>query len=225
MGQLAKQIEYPRYCSLDEYFKLAAESVEKLEYRGNRVFPLRGELVAMAGGTEYHGLIAANVGGAMWSRLRGKQCRFYASDFRVGVRNYPTFTYTDGHVICGPTQLDDRDPTKQTALNPTLIVEVLSPSTEAYDRGAKFKRYMHAESLQEYVLVSQEEPRVEVFFRQPGGTWLLTPYSGLDATARLRSIDVELPLAEVFLNVVFPPDPDKAASSEASPSTLDSSAK
>ena len=208
MGQPAKKIEYPRYCSLDEYFKLAAESLEKLEYRGNRVFPLRGELVAMAGGTEYHGMMVANVGGAIWSRLRGKPCRFYASDFRVGVRSYPTFTYTDGHVICGPTVLDDRDPTNQTALNPTLIVEVLSPSTEAYDRGAKFKRYMHAESFQEYVLVSQEEPRIEVFFRQAGGTWLLTPCVGMTAVASLRSIDVDLPLAEAYLNVVFPPEVD-----------------
>jgi Uma2 family endonuclease len=209
MGQPAKQIEHPRYCSLEEYFKLAAESVDKLEYRGNRVFPLRGELVAMAGGTEYHGLIVANVGGEIRNRLRGKPCRLYASDFRIGVRSYPTFTYTDGHVICGPTILDDRDPTNQTALNPTLIVQVLSESTEAYDRGAKFKRYMHAESLQEYVLVSQEELRVEVFYRQPGGTWLLTPYTGITTVASLRSIEIELPLAEVYLNVVFPPEVDQ----------------
>jgi Uma2 family endonuclease len=209
MGQAAAQTPYPRFCSLEEYFKLAEESLEKLEFRGNRVFPLRGEIVAMAGGTEYHSLIVANVGGAIWSRLRGKPCRFYASDFRVGVRTYPTFTYTDGHVISGPTLLDDRDPTHQTVLNPTLIVEVLSPTTEAYDRGAKFKRYMHAESLQEYVLVSQEEPRVEVFFRQPGGTWLLTHYVGVTVTASLRSIEVELPLAEVYLNVIFPPEVDQ----------------
>jgi Uma2 family endonuclease len=214
MGQLAKKIEYPRYCSLAEYFKLADEAIEKLEFRGSRSFPLRGEIVAMSGGTEYHGLIIANVGGEIRSRLRGKPCRFYASDFRVGVRNYPTFTYTDGHVICGPTVLDDRDPTNQTALNPTLIVEVLSPSTEAYDRGAKFKRYMHAESLQEYVLVSQEEPRVEVFFRQPGGTWLLTPYAGITAVASLRSIEVDLPLAEVYQNVLFEPEKDEPASNE-----------
>ncbi len=153
----------------------------------------------------------ANVGGEIRSRLRGKPCRFYASEFRVGVRSFPTFTCTDGHVICGPTQLDDRDPTGQTALNPTLIVEVLSPSTEGYDRGAKFKRYMHAESLQEYVLVSQDEPRVEVFFRQSGGTWLLTPYSGSGAVATLRSIEVELPLSEVYLNVLFPPAADESA--------------
>jgi Uma2 family endonuclease len=208
MGEPANKTEYPRYCSLEEYFKLAADSLEKLEFRGNRMFPLRGELVAMARGTEYHGLIVANVGGEIRNRLRDKPCRFYASDFRIGVRSYPTFTYTDGHVICGPTIFDDRDPTNQTAMNPTLIVEVLSESTEAYDRGAKFKRYMHAESLQEYVLVSQHEPRIEVFYRQSDGTWLLTHYVGTTAVASLRSIQIDLPLAEAYLNVTFPPDID-----------------
>jgi Uma2 family endonuclease len=209
MGEPARKLNYPRYCSLDEYFKLADGSLDKLEYRGILGFPLRGEIVAMAGGTEFHGLIVANVGGELRDRLRGKPCRFYASDFRVGVRHYPTFTYTDGFVICGPTQFDDRDPTHQTAMNPTLIVEVLSPSTEAYDRGEKFGRYMHAESLQEYVLVSQHQARVEVFFRQAGGTWLLTPYVGIDSVAALRSIDVELPLAEIYLNVNFPAQRDE----------------
>ncbi len=217
MAQPAKKIDYPRFCSIDEYFKLATDSVEKLEFRGHKSFPLRGELVAMAGGTEHHALIVGNVGGALWGRLRGKPYRLYASEFRVGVRGYPTYTYTDGHVICGPTQLDDRDPTGQTAMNPRLIIEVISPTSEAYDRGAKFKRYMQAESLQEYVLVSQDEPRIEVFFRQPGGTWLLTPYTGTDAIAALRSIDVELPLSEVYLNVVFPPDPDQPADPEPVP--------
>ena len=208
MGEPAKKLEFPKRCTLDEYFKLAADSLDKLEYRGSRVFPLGGEVVAMAGGTEYHGLIVANAGGSIWGRLRGKPCRFYASEFRVGVKGYPTYTYTDGHVICGTTQFDERDPSGQTALNPRLIVEVLSPSTEAYDRGAKFKRYMQSESLQEYVLISQDEPRVEVFYRQPGGSWLLTPYVGMNSIAILRSIEIDLPLAEVYLNVIFPPDPD-----------------
>jgi Uma2 family endonuclease len=170
MGQPAEQTPFPRFCSLDTYFQLAAESSVKLEYRGHQVFPPRGEIVAMAGGTEYHGLIVGNVGGEIRSRLRGKPCRFYASDFRIGVRNYPTYTYSDGQVICGPTQLDDRDPTNQTALNPTLILEVPSPTTEAYDRGGKFDRYAHCDSMQEYVVVSQTTPSVHVFFRQPGGT-------------------------------------------------------
>jgi Uma2 family endonuclease len=113
-------------------------------------------------------------------------------------------------VICGPTIIDDRDPTGKTALNPRLIVEVLSPTTEAYDRGAKFTRYMDAQSLQEYVIVSQHQPRVEVFFRQPGVSWLLTPYVGLEAAAKLHSLEIDLPLSEVYLSVVFPPVADGA---------------
>ena len=209
MSQLATTVPpgLPRYCTLDEYFRLAEASLEKLEYRGGLVVPLGGEVVAMAGGTENHGLVIGNVGGELRDRLRGTPCRYYPTDFRIGIRGYPTYTYTDGHVICGPTRLDDRDPTGQTATNPTLVVEVLSPSTEAYDRGGKFVRYMQAESLREYVLVSADEPRVDVFFRQADGTWLFTPTVGTQAVARLRSLDIDLPLAEVYLNVAFPPPP------------------
>ena len=196
--------EPPRFCTPDEYFPLAEASDVKLEYRGGPMFPRGGMVVAMAGGSEMHGLIIGNVGGALWGRLRKSPCRYYSSDFRVGVRGYPTYTYTDGHVICGPTQLDERDPTGKTALNPRVVVEVQSPTTAGYDFHEKFVRYMAAESLQEYVLVAQKEPRVFVMFRQADGTWQLTPYQGLDAVARLRSIDVELPLSEVYLNVVFP---------------------
>jgi Uma2 family endonuclease len=224
MGEPAQQTEFPRFCTLDEYWPLAESSVEKLEFRGFRSFPRRGEIVCMPGGTEYHGLIIANVGGEIRHRMRGKPCRFYSSEFRIGVHGYPTYTYSDGFVICGSTVFDDRDPGGKTAVNPRLIVEVLSPTTEAYDRGAKFKRYMDAESLQEYVIVSQEEPRVEVFFRQPGGTWLLTPYSGTDAVATLRSIEVELPLAEVYLNVKFPAETIEPAETAADESAAGSSA-
>ena len=201
------QAHLPRYCTLDEYFKLAEASLDKLEYRGGRAVPLGGEVVAMAGGVEDHGLVIVNVGGELRHRLRGAECRYYPSDVRIGVRGHPTYTYSDGHVICGPTVLDDCDPTGQTALNPRLIVEVLSPTTEAYDRGGKFARYMHAESFQEYVLVSVNEPPVDVLFRQADGTWLLTPCVGLDAVAPLRSFGIDLPLAEVYLNVAFPGPP------------------
>ncbi len=151
-----------------------------------------------------------NIGGELRGRLRGKPCRYYPADQRIGVRGYPTYTYSDGVVICGPTVLDERDKTNRTVRNPRLIVEVLSESTEGYDRGGKFTRYMQAESLQEYVLVEQGQPHVQVFFRQSDGTWLLTPYAGLDAVVKLRSIEVELPLTEVYLNVAFPPPAEDA---------------
>jgi Uma2 family endonuclease len=199
-----------RRCTLDDYWQLADKCADKLEFRGISEYSRIGECRVIDADGESHSLITANFGGELWSRLRGKPCRLYASDFRIGIHGYPTYTYSDGFVICGPTVFDDRDPTGKTALNPQLIVEVISPTTEAYDRGAKFKRYMDAESLQEYVLVSQHEARVEVFFRQPGGSWLLTPYVGLDSAAVLHSLGFDLPLAEIYLNVVFPPVEDGA---------------
>jgi Uma2 family endonuclease len=91
-------------------------------------------------------------------------------------------------------------------LNPTVVVEVLSPSTELYDRGKKFALYREIPALREYVLVSQSEPRVETFFRRDDGGWAFGPFSGLDAIARLLSVEVELPLAQVYEGVIFPPD-------------------
>lgn len=204
MEQFAPARTPPRFCTLDEYFRLDDASPERLEYRGDRAVPLGGEVVAMAGGTEAHGLIIANINGAAWARLRGTPCRYYSTEFRIGVAGYPTYTYADGLVICGPTQHDARDPTNRTATNPTVVVEVLSPSTEGYDRGGKFIRYMGAPSCKEYVLVAQDQPWVHVFHRQPDGTWLMTPYAGLDVTVKLRSIGVELPMSEIYLNVTFP---------------------
>ncbi len=105
------------------------------------------------------------------------------------------------------TQFDPQGPSGQTLINPRVIIEVLSPSTEAYDRGEKFSRYRKLESLEEYVLVSQESPSVETFFRQPDGTWLLTAFSGLDATARIRCLKIDLHLKEIYANVDLPQPP------------------
>lgn len=94
-----------------------------------------------------------------------------------------------------------------TVLNPRLVVEVLSPSTEAFDRGEKLDRYRQIESLEEYVLVVQDRPDVQAFFRQPDGTWLFTAAAGLESTIQLRSLEIELPLGEVYTGITFPPKP------------------
>jgi Uma2 family endonuclease len=115
---------------------------------------------------------------------------------RVLVSQTGLYTYPDAVVVYGePRFLDDK---RDTLLTPTLIVEVLSDSTEAYDRGQKFEHYRQIESLQEYVLVSQAAPKVERFLRQEAGTWLFSEATGLDATAELASIQCRLPLAEVY---------------------------
>ena len=115
------------------------------------------------------------------------------------------FTYPVASVICGPLEYAKIDERLETVTNPTLIVEVLSDSTEAYDRGTKFAHFRSLPSFAEYVLVSQTEPLVEVFSSLPEGTWELTPVRGLEASAPLRSLQISLALAEVFDGVDFAP--------------------
>ena len=109
-------------------------------------------------------------------------------------------------MICGPRQFDPRDPGKNTVTNPKLIVEVLSPSTENIDRGRKFENYLRLESLEEYVLVSQDQPLITSYYRQPDGSrGAFTFAKGLQEVLKLRSLSIEIPLSEIFANVVFPP--------------------
>ena len=197
---LQKQ-ELRYHFSLDEYFAIEEEALEKHEFRD-------GDIVAMAGGTESHSLITMNFGGELRDGLKGKPCRAYDSNLRVLVPQTPLYTYPDVFAICGPTQYDPKDPRQKTVTNPRLVVEVLSPSTEAYDRGEKFLRYLGVESLQEYVLVSQHTPRVETYFREEDGAWRFGVIVGLEKRLVLRSVGVELPLAEVYANVTFPPEPE-----------------
>ncbi len=193
MSSLASQQRY----SVGEYLQREENSLDKHEYRN-------GEVLLMAGGTGDHSLIVMNVGGNLWNRLRGSQCRAYDSNLRVRVPRTVLYTYPDVTVICGPRVADPNDASGKTFINPRLIVEVLSPSTEGFDRGEKFDNYREIESFREYVLVSQVSPRVETFYRQGDGTWLFTPVSGLEASVKLRSIEVELPMAEIYAGVEWP---------------------
>jgi len=147
------------------------------------------------------------------ARLKKRPCSVGASDLRLRVSPDGLYTYPDVLVICGdPRFADDR---RDTLLNPALIVEVLSPSAEAYDRGFKSAQYRTVESLEEYALVSQAEPRVEVFRRQPGGHWLLSEAIGIDAICDFESLECAVPLAEIYAKVTFSPD-DPLASRPAS---------
>lgn len=189
-----------RRFTIDEYLRRERDSVGKNEYDD-------GEILAMAGATRVHVLIATNVVVALGNRLRGKPCVPYTSDLRVRLPDRPRFVYPDVSVICGEPLADPDDAAGETYLNPRLIVEVLSPSTERYDRREKFDRYRRVESLREYVLVAQDAPRVEAYYRGPDGTWAFDVAAGIDAVAKLRSLKVDLPLAEVYANVSFPPPP------------------
>jgi len=190
---MALPVEKRRY-TVAEYLRLEQDAQEKHEYRD-------GEILLMAGGSADHSLITANVIGELRNQPKGKPCRVYDSNLRVRISRTVLYTYPDASVICGPRET--RDPSGQTLTNPRLIVEVLSDSTEAYDRGEKFDRYRQLDSLEEYVLISQNTSRIEVFLRQAEESWLFSSFSGPAAVAQLRSISASLPLSEVYAGIQF----------------------
>lgn len=163
---------------------------------------LNGEMVAMTGGNRDHSLILGNLLWELGSQLRDRPCEVYSIGLRVHVAQTGLYTYPDVIVVCGEPQLEDEQ--ADTLLNPTVIVEVLSPKTESYDRGRKFQHYRTLGSLAEYLLVSQTQPRIERFLRQADGLWLFGDAAGLEAALTLPSIGCELKLAEVYAKVRFP---------------------
>jgi Uma2 family endonuclease len=163
-----------------------------------------GQMYARPGGSFQHCLIVGNMIAELHAMLKKRPCDVGSSDLRLHVSPDGLYTYADVLVICGdPRFADDR---RDTLLNPALIIEVLSSSTEAYDRGFKSAQYRTVESLEEYALVSQAEPRVEVFRRQHGGHWLLSEAVGLEAVCHFESLDCAVPLAEIYAKVTFSPD-------------------
>jgi Uma2 family endonuclease len=183
-------------CTPEQYLAMERKASFKSEY-------YNGFITAMAGTSREHSLIAGNVSGEIREQFKNRSCEVHASDMRVLVSPTGLYTYPDVVAVCGePRFLDDE---VDTLLNPTMIVEVLSPTTESYDRGAKFAHYRRLASLQEYVLIAQDQVRVELYTRQGDG-WLLTELSQLDQTLRLSSIDCEVPLREIYAKVRFPED-------------------
>lgn len=150
----------------------------------------------MAGGSEEHNLIVANLVRELGNQFKGRPCRVYPSDMKVHIAAADVGTYPDAMVVCGERQFHDGR--RDVVTNPTLIVEVLSDSTEADDRGDKFRHYRNLESLQAYLLLSQYRMQAELFLRQPDGTWSLSSYQEPSASIPLRLIEAELSLAEVY---------------------------
>jgi Uma2 family endonuclease len=167
-----------------------------------------GEMFAMAGGTLIHSRIATNFTTELGNRLPNGPCLPFNADLRVKVMATGLFTYPDLSVICGPPQFVDNS--QDTIINPTALIEVLSDSTEAYDRGKKFEHYRQIPTLREYLLVSQREPRIEQFIRQADDRWVLNEAVGLDKALELPSLKISISLREVFANVEFSPGPMRA---------------
>jgi Uma2 family endonuclease len=178
----------PVRMSYAEY--VAAESVSDVKHEY-----LRGQVHAMAGGTPEHAALAMAIGGELRMLLRGKPCRVFSSDLRVRVEATDLSTYPDVTVVCG--QLERSTVDRDAATNPVLLVEVLSDSSEAYDRGEKFAHYRRLASLQEYLIVSQREPRLELFRREADGSWKLIE-AGSGERLTLASLGIELNTDEVY---------------------------
>ena len=162
-----------------------------------------GEMFAMSGGTPMHSLIATNLAREMGNPLKGRPCVLFNSDLRLKIVATGLCTYPDLSVVCGPLELAGAE--DDVIVNPTLLAEVLSDSTEAYDRGKKFEHYRQIPTLKEYLLVSQKEPRIEQFLRDDSSEWRLREAAGLEARLELPSVKITIALSEVFANVKFEP--------------------
>lgn len=179
----------------EEYLALERKAEYKSEY-------FAGEMFAMARASERHVLVVTNVVAELRGQLRHRPCTVYSTDLRVRVSPTGLYTYPDVIVVCGQAQFADDQ--KDTLLNPTLIVEVLSESTKDYDRGGKFEHYRTLASLSEYVLIAQNKYHVEHFVRQPDNRWLLWETNRLEDTIHLPSIECALALIEVYDKVEMP---------------------
>jgi Uma2 family endonuclease len=177
-----------RHYTIGEYLQLESYSNVRHEY-------FDGQIYAMAGGTPEHGTYAANVIAALAGKLRGRPCRVQTSDVRIRIQASGLDTYPDISVVCGHAERDPED--RDAIVNPTMLVEVTSPSTEAYDRGEKLEHYQRIPSLREVVFVAHDERRLDVVRRGPDGVWS-TVSAPTGASLRLESLDCELEVDDVY---------------------------
>lgn len=193
----------PKKLTVAEYLAIEEKAERKSEF-------FDGEMFLMAGAAPKHNYTKDNLVGELHGRLRGGPCRTVSSDQRLHVERVGLYTYPDILIICGQREFDPVDP--MSLLNPLVIFEILSASTESYDRGAKFRRYQQIPSVREIVLVSTEIPLVQVFARQDDGRWVLSTFDDMDGAFALTSVPVNVPLVDVYRDVEFdvevtPPQP------------------
>ncbi len=179
----------------EEYLHREQDAEFRSEY-------FRGEMFAMAGASANHNLIVLNAGASLREQLKKMPCRVYPSDLKLRIEATGFYTYPDLSVVCGEPQLESNG--GDVLLNPVVLVEVLSDSTEAYDRGKKFEHYRTIPSLKHYVLVAQDRHSIDCFSRKPDGSWVLTSCQTLVEKVELEAIDCQLTAAEVYDKVVFP---------------------
>ena len=181
------------YLTPEEYLDWERKSDTKHEY-------LRGEIIAMSGASREHSLIVTSISGELYIQLKEGICEVHTNDMRVRTHPETSYFYPDVVVVCGEPRFEDN--AFDTLLNPIVLVEVLSPSTQAYDRGEKFKNYQQLTSLQEYILVSQDEVHIEHYRRQET-QWKLTEFRSLENVLSLTAIECELSLEDIYRRVAL----------------------
>ena len=187
--------KYPVF-SPDDYLTYERDATEKHEF-------LDGNVYAMAGESPRHSAICFNLYTIIGLQLRGKSCRGFSPNMKVATNSKALYSYPDLAVVCGEPKYHDKK--GDVLMNPTVIFEVLSPSTENYDRGEKYLRYVNGiKSLRDYVLIAQDEPRVEHFQKQANGEWKKSEIKGLGAVLKIDSIDCEIALEELYDLIEFP---------------------
>jgi len=184
------------YITPEEYLHRERNAEYRSEY-------FQGEMFAMTGASANHNLIVLNTGASLREQLKKKPCRVYPSDLKLRIEATGLYTYPDVSVVCGEPRLESER--GEVLLNPIVLVEVLSESTEAYDRGKKFEHYRAIPGLQHYVLISQDRHSIDCFSRTEEGNWLLSNCQGLDGGVALEAIACRLLASEVYDKVVFQP--------------------
>ncbi|HUC83445.1 MAG TPA: Uma2 family endonuclease [Flavisolibacter sp.] len=175
--------------TIEEYLEMEKASDEKHEY-------FQGEVFAMSGPKLTHNIITSNLLGTLGNKLKGKGCRPFGSDLRIHIPSNTLFTYPDISIFCDEVKTLNDD--EWNALNPTVLIEVLSPSTKSYDRGDKFKLYRDIPTLKEYILIDSQSIAVEAFVINKNGYWELKEYNSLPDLLSLETIGVKLPLKEIY---------------------------
>ncbi len=180
--------------SIAEYLEMENASLEKHEY-------YQGEVFAMSGAKTPHNIVARNMLVALAQRLKGKSCQPFGSDMRIHIEANTLFTYPDISIICGDIITLNND--DYNVLNPSVLIEVLSPSTKNYDRGEKFKLYRDIPTLKEYILIDSLSVNIEVFRLNGGNHWELEEYRQVAAELNIQTVKVALPVAEIYDGTAF----------------------
>ena len=186
--------------SVETYLLQEQESEDRHEF-------FDGEVFAMSGGSPRRSLTATNFSGETRSALKGSNYQAYNSGLKIKVDETGLYTYPDASIICGPVESDPLDKAGHPATNPTVLVEVLSPTTEQYDRGTKARHYRQIPTLQNLLLISQDRAQIEHYQRQKDGSWKITDFSDLDASIQLQTPSISISIAEIYRDVEFDEPP------------------